>query len=113
MKLSTEVPLAAAARAVAASCVSVHNTRAPGMAQDVGDLFRLQHEVDRHEHRPRPGDREAHRHERMRISGEQRDLVADADSLADQGHTKLVADRIELCIGPPETSPQMIAVFVG
>jgi hypothetical protein len=41
------------------------------MAQDVGGLVGLEHEVDRHQHRAQPGERKAQRRKAVRVARQQ------------------------------------------
>ena len=67
---------------------------------DVGDLFGLQHIIDRHKDRANPGNGEAHGHKSMRITREQRNLVADPDAMIDKGRADPIAQGIEFGITP-------------
>ena len=48
------------------------------VAQDIGDLVALQHEVDRHQHRPHAGQSKTHRDKAMRIARQHGNAVSRA-----------------------------------
>ena len=71
-----------------------------GAFQDEIDLVRIEHEVDRHQHRADPRHREAQRGEGMRIAREHGETVALPDAEPEQAAAEPVADRIHLGKGP-------------
>ena len=71
-----------------------------GMAQDVGDLVRLEHEVDRYQHGAEPRQCEAHRREGVRVARQHCDARPLDDSATCQPGGNAVADGVELRIGP-------------
>ena len=71
-----------------------------GVAQHVGDFRRPQHEVDGHQHRAQPGQREAQRDEAVRIARQHRDPIPLADAAQRQPGGQPLAEGIKCGIGP-------------
>jgi len=70
------------------------------VAQDVSDLFGLEHEVDRHHDRAPAGQRKAQRGKTVRVARQHRHLVALGHADAGQACGQARDQRIELGIGP-------------
>ena len=70
------------------------------VAQDVRDLFGLEHEVDRHQHRAATGQREAQRGEAVRVARQHGDLVAFAHADLVQPRGQPCDQGVELRVGP-------------
>ena len=71
-----------------------------GVAQDVGHFVGLEHEVDRHQHRAQPRQREAQRREAVRVARQHGHLVAAGDAALRQPGRQAADQGIELGIGP-------------
>src|SRR5271154_727872 len=71
-----------------------------GMAQDIGDLFRLQHEIDRRQHRADPGKRKAHRSKGVRIARENREPLALANPTLREARGEPLDYSVEFRVRP-------------
>ncbi len=71
-----------------------------GVAQDVGHLVGLEHEVDRHQHRATAGQRKAQRGKTVRVARQHGHLVAFANADAEQPGGQAADQRVELGVGP-------------
>jgi hypothetical protein len=70
------------------------------VAQDVGHLVGLEHEVDRHHHRAPAGQREAQRGKAVRVARQHGHLVALGHADARQARGQAADQGVELGIGP-------------
>ena len=73
-----------------------------GALQDEIDLVRIEHEVDRHQHRADPGQREPERRKGVRIAREHGEAVALFHAEAEQAAAEPIADRVHLGKGPAD-----------
>ena len=71
-----------------------------GVAQDVGHLVGLQHEVDRHQDGAQPRQRKAQRGKAVRVARQHRHAVATPDAALRQAGRQARDQRVELGIGP-------------
>jgi hypothetical protein len=68
--------------------------------EDVLGFLGAQHEVDRHQHRAEPCERESQRGKGMRVARDHCDPVADLDPMRGQSRGQAVDDVVELRVGP-------------
>lgn len=71
-----------------------------GALQDEIDLVRIEHEVDRHQHRADPRHSETQRGEGVRVARQHGEAIPLLHAKAQQAAAKTVADRVHLGKGP-------------
>ena len=76
----------------------------PGVAQDEAGLLGVEHEVDRHQDRAEPRQREPKRGERVRVAREDREAVAGLDAHSGKAGRHAIAGCVEFGEGPAHAS---------